>query len=192
MLALIKAREVSLAERIASIHELDEKLSQWWRNLRPDFKLTSSTITAMPPKSLPRIMLINIVYHQALCALHASIVPLFCWAPGNDSWSSARQLSAQVAFEHAGAASTLMDVVLSSFSKLSAMPGFVAYAAYCGCAIQIPFMWCIDPAVKERAKANVRANVKMIHTMANYWKFSALLVNNLLTLKIILANRYAF
>ncbi|OBT75851.1 hypothetical protein VF21_04434 [Pseudogymnoascus sp. 05NY08] len=56
-----------------------------------------------------------------------------------------------------------------------AIPSFIAYAAYCGCAIQIPFLWCSEPSVREKAHANVRTNIRMIHLSAKYWKFSALL-----------------
>ncbi|KAK5283854.1 hypothetical protein LTR07_008212 [Exophiala xenobiotica] len=55
------------------------------------------------------------------------------------------------------------------------MPSFIAYGAYCGCAIQIPFMWSSSRSVRERANANVKANMKMINMMARYWKFAALL-----------------
>lgn len=178
MVSLIKTSESSLSGRITGIHALDEKLSDWWRKLRPDFKLTSSNVAAVPLDALPKILLINIVYHQSLCALHASIVPLFSWGAGDASWSSARQMSAQVAYEHACAASELIKAVLSIFARLSAIPSFVAYAAYCGCAIQIPFMWCTNQMVKERAHANVRANVRVILTVATYWRFAALLVSN--------------
>lgn len=176
VVCLIKSPESNFSERITGLHVIDENLSNWWNELRPNFKLTPSNIKAVPEDELPLLLLINIVYNQALCALHASIVPLFCWSAGNGNWSSARQLSAQTAFEHASTASALIQAVHSNFSRLSAIPGFVAYAAYCGCAIQIPFMWCLNPIVKERARANVRANIKMIHTMAIYWKVSALLV----------------
>lgn len=156
---------------------IDEKLSTWWRELPPDFRLTPSKIATLPPDVLPRILLMNIVYHQSLCALHASIVPLFSWAAG-DGWLSARQLSAQVAFEHACAASELIRAVLSTFDRLTAMPSFIAYAAYSGCAIQVPFMWSSNPAVRERAHANVLVNVKMLHTLRAYWRFAALLVSD--------------
>lgn len=178
VVCLIKSPESSLRGKITGIHALDEEVSNWWHELRPDFKLTPSNIGAVPEDALPKLLLLNIVYHQSLCALHASIVPLFCWSAEGGSWSPARQLSAQTAFEHACAASALIDAVLSTYVKLSAMPGFVAYAAYCGCAIQIPFMWCLNASVKERARANVRANVRMIHIMAGYWKVAALLVSN--------------
>lgn len=131
-----------------------------------------------PHDEIPRVMLINMVYHQALCALHASIVPLFCWGEGDETWLSARLLSAQVAYEHAGAASQLLGAVLSNYDRVRAMPSFVAYAAYCGCAIQIPFMWSPNPAVKEKAHTNVKTNMEMIRIAAEDWKFSALLVSS--------------
>ncbi|KAK4498842.1 hypothetical protein PRZ48_009352 [Zasmidium cellare] len=55
------------------------------------------------------------------------------------------------------------------------MPTFVAYAAYGGCAILIPFMWCSNPMVRRRAQAYVQANMRMINAMAEYFKFAALL-----------------
>lgn len=174
--SLIKSPELSISERLTGIHRLDEEILRWWRQLPPGFKLTSSKIAAVPSNALPNILLLNVLYHQSLCALHASIVPLFCWGSGDDSWCSGRHYSAQVAFEQACAVSTLIDAVLSTYTRLSAMHTFVAYAAYSGCAIQIPFMWCSNSAVKDRANANVKANVKMIQTMAPYWKFAALLV----------------
>ncbi|KAH7011168.1 hypothetical protein EDB80DRAFT_711345 [Ilyonectria destructans] len=167
--------ESSFNVKLTDIHALDERISDWWRNVRPALKLNPSNIAAVPHDALPKILLANLVYHQSLCALHASIVPLFCWGPGDDSWATARQLSAQLAFDHACRVSELIAGVFSTYPRLSAMPNFVAYAAYCGCAIQIPFMWCLNLKIRERAHANVKANVRMIHTMAHYWKFAALL-----------------
>jgi hypothetical protein len=139
--------------------------------------LAPLNVAEVPQDHLPKVLLINVVYHQSLCALHASIVPLFCWSPGDETWASARQLSAQIAFEHALAASELIEAVITTYPRLGAMPSFVAYAAYSGCAIQMPFLWCSKQAVKDRAQANVRANIQMIHAMASYWKFAALLVD---------------
>jgi hypothetical protein len=132
----------------------------------------------MDHKSLSKVFLINLVYHQSLCALHSSIVPLFCWSKGDTSQSSARQLSAQIAFEHAGAISTLITAMLSSSCSPSGLPIFVAYAAYSSCAIQIPFFWCSEPTVKSQAKANVERNMKMIQEMSSYWKLASLLVRS--------------
>ncbi|KAJ3547467.1 hypothetical protein NM208_g1502 [Fusarium decemcellulare] len=58
------------------------------------------------------------------------------------------------------------------------MPSFVAYAAYCGIAIQIPFLWCSDSTVRDRAQAHIGANVKMIQMMSSYWKLASLLIKN--------------
>lgn len=166
-----------MSTKVPAIHALDEQLSEWWRKLPPALRLTSSNMVNTPNDLLPKILLLNVVYHQSRCALHASIVPLFCWGQGDETWSTARQTWAQVAYDHACAISELLDAVLLTFNRLSAMPSFIAYAAYCGCAIQIPFMWSSNQTVRERTTANVRTNVQMISTIAAYWKFAALLVN---------------
>lgn len=177
MNALIKTTE-SNNIRVAAIHALDDQISAWWTSLPSCFHLTPSNMTEIPQHILPNLLHLYIIYHQCLCALHSSIVPLFCWSIGDDSRCSARQLSAQIAFENACTASALLDSFLSTFPKPVALPSFAAYAAYCGCAIQIPFMWCSNLIVRERTRANVRANIRMIHTLAPYWKFCSLLVGN--------------
>lgn len=177
---LIQSPQTSLtSERVAEIHALDEKVSLWWRNLSSNFKLTPDYLKTLPVNDLPRVLLTNLVYHQTLCVLHASIVPLFCWSPGDEGWSSARLFSAQVAYEHACSVSALIDATISSYPRLSAMPTFVAYAAYGGCAILIPFMWCSNPLVRRQAQKDVETNIRMIHLMAEYWKFASLLVKHL-------------
>ena len=176
VVSLIKTSDVVFSERVSAIQTLDEKLSRWWRQVPPIFELTTSSVETISHDLLPKILLLNVVYHQSLCALHASIVPAFCWSPSDESWLLARQLAANVAYHHAREVSALIKAVLSEYPRLSAMPSFVAYAAYCGCAIQIPFIWCSNPIVRGRAQANVRSNITMIHTMAEYWKFSAILV----------------
>ncbi|KIW92643.1 uncharacterized protein Z519_06490 [Cladophialophora bantiana CBS 173.52] len=173
--ALVKSPESSISERLHAIYALDDRISNWWTKLPSSLQLTVDIVPEVPDEALPNLLLLHVVHHQCLCALHASVVPLFCWSAADETWSAARQMSAQVAYDHACAASALVDAVLSNFARLSAIPSFVAYAAYCGAAIQIPFMWSTEPAVKQRAYENVRANVKMIYTLAKYWKFAALL-----------------
>lgn len=159
------------------IYALDEQLSNWWQQLRPDFKLTPANLPAVSHKLLPKLLLMNITYHQSFCALHSSIVPLFCGLPGDHSWSSARQSSAQVAFDHACDVSALIQSALVSHPKrISALSLFLAYSAYCGCAIQIPFMWCLNETIKDRVHANVKANIRVIHILAPQWKFAEILV----------------
>jgi hypothetical protein len=171
--ALIKSPESNISERVTGILALDDDLSAWWQSLRPDFKLNSVNIALLPVDQVSNVLLINLFYHQSLCALHASIIPLFSWSKGDETWTSARKLSAQVAFEHGCEISALNALALAS--GITARHTFVAYAAYSGCAIQIPFMWCSNVEVKARADANVRTNIQMIRTMAPYWKFAALL-----------------
>ncbi|KAI1259592.1 hypothetical protein F5Y18DRAFT_408672 [Xylariaceae sp. FL1019] len=163
--------------RISAIMALDERVSKWWRALPATLKLTPSTIHIMPREIIPRILHINMLYHQSICALHASLVPLFCGSQGEEGWHTTRQLSAQVAFEHACEVSALVIATLEVFPRTSALPMFMGYAAYCGCAIQVPFLSCTKPAIKERVVRNVRANSKLLQLMAEDWKFASLLLS---------------
>lgn len=132
----------------------------------------------MPRDLLPKVLMMHVVYHHCFCAMHASIVPLFCWNKGEDDWLSARQQSAQVSYEHACAVSDLLRATLDTYNQLSAMPSFIAYAAYCGCAIQMPYLWSSDLDIRNKARSNVKTNVEMIHAVSNHWKMAALLVSS--------------
>ncbi|CZR39140.1 uncharacterized protein FPRO_05668 [Fusarium proliferatum ET1] len=167
--------EGDLNSRLREIFRVENNISSWWDNVPVAFKLDASTVSSIPRNILPKIILTNLAYHQSLCALHSSIVPLFCWSKGDKTYSSARQLSAQVAFDHAIAISSLISAILTTGYPLSSMPIFVAYAAYSSCAIQIPFLWCTEPSVKERAQSNIDANIKMTQGMSSYWKLASLL-----------------
>lgn len=161
-----------------AIHSLDARITEWWANVPDHLKLSPDVIATKDKEAIPRLLLMQVAYHQSLCALHASIVPLFSWSSnhGDEYGGLARQLSAQVAFEHACAASTLFELILDT-QDASTAPSFVAYAAYCSCAIQIPFLWSSNLQLQERVRSNIRANVRMIRTLGNYWRFSALLVS---------------
>ncbi|KAI1016866.1 hypothetical protein LB504_007077 [Fusarium proliferatum] len=161
--------------RLQEIFRVENNISSLWNNVPVAFKLDASTVSSILRNSLPKIMLTNLAYHQSLCALHSSIVPLFCWSRGDKTYSSARQLSAQVAFDHAVAISSLISTILSTGYPLSSMPIFVAYSAYSSCAIQIPFLWCSKPSVRERAQFNIDANLKMMQGMSSYWKLASIL-----------------
>ena len=174
----IHKQSSDFSAKITDIHLLDEQISNWWKMVPQEYKLTTSNVEIIPLESLPPILLTNLVYHQCLCALHSSIVPLFGWGQGDNDFPLARQMSAQIAFDHACEVSVLIDSLLSSYPRLSALPSFLAYTAYSGCAIQIPFMWSSNLTIKQRAYSNVRANTKMINTLACYWRFAALLVSS--------------
>lgn len=166
--------------RITSIHSLDAHIKRWWSKVPDHMKLSTEVADTAEIQIFPKLVLINAVYHQSLCALHASIVPLFSWSSdgGDEDCGVATQISAQIAFEHACAASTMFELILNS-SDASTTPSFVAYAAYCSCAIQIPFLWSSDQAIQELVRANIKVNVQMIHTVGNHWKFAAMLVSDI-------------
>lgn len=178
ILSRLRATESTLSSRITEIYKLDDELSNWSRKLPSVLRLTPESIALMPQDWLPKILLMNIIYHQCFCVLHASIIPLFCWDHGGDDWLSARQHSAQVAYEHADTVSDLLRATISTYNRLSAMPSFIAYAAYCGCAIQLPFLWSSNRDIKEKAKANVKTNIEMMHIVGFHWKMAALLVSD--------------
>lgn len=176
MNTLLKSAESDIAVKIAAIYALDTRISKWRSGLPITLELTPSAVPNIAFNRLPRLLLIHAVYHQCLCALHSSIVPLFSWTAGDNSWVSARQVSAQIAFEHASQASALFEAVLKHYPMLNTIPSFVGYAAYCACAIHIPFLWCAKSAVRKMALSNVRTNIRMINMLSRYWKFTSLLV----------------
>ncbi|KIN06860.1 hypothetical protein OIDMADRAFT_109269, partial [Oidiodendron maius Zn] len=160
---------------MAELQALDARIYKWRTNIPRSLELTPATIPTTSMSILPRLLLIHIVYHQCLCALHSSIVPLFTSSETDDSWGYAIQLSAQTAYDHSNIACALFEASLSHLGGSGTFASFIAYAAYCACAIQIPFLWCQQLNVKERAQVNVRSALKLINSMAKFWKFSALL-----------------
>lgn len=177
VLSLVKLTPPSFDERLSAIHSLDDRFHKWWTRLPDILKIDTTSHRAMHQDMLPKTLLLNVLYHQALCALHSSIVPLFSWSNQDSGFSTAIQVSAQIAYDHAIVVSELLNVVLSNYGRLSTIPSFVSYAAYCGTAIQIPFMNSSDPIVRERAQYNVRINVQLIEGMSAYWKIAELLVD---------------
>ncbi|KAK4891549.1 hypothetical protein LTR27_009880 [Elasticomyces elasticus] len=138
--------------------------------------ISPSTLAAnVVASSLPNRLLLHIIYHQCLCALHASVVPLFSGrAASNVEAASmspnARQLSAQKALAHANGISDLLAAApaLSGWRQ-DTMPSFVAYAAYCACAIQSPFLWCVKPTIRHQTVQAVLANLQVIKVIGNHW-----------------------
>ncbi|KAK3647094.1 hypothetical protein LTR56_008262 [Elasticomyces elasticus] len=174
----IKSPNLDFGESVTGIYGLDSDLSKWWSQVQPELKLDPANASGIPKDQLSKVLLLNLIYYQSMCALHASIVPLFSWSVAEGKLlghSAARRSSAQIAYEHACTASDLMDAVLSLLPTLNPAHSFIAYTAYSGCAIQIPFMWCSNLAVRQRATRNVQTNVRVISAMAPCWKFAALL-----------------
>ncbi|CAK7234816.1 hypothetical protein SBRCBS47491_009077 [Sporothrix bragantina] len=80
-----------------------------------------------------------------------------------------RQVSAQLAFEHAQAVSQLVKLSQRRYKiDPDRIPSFVSYAAYSACAVQIPFFWCSNQDVQTRARSNVLMNLRGINSWTLY------------------------
>lgn len=176
--SLLKTPGSNHQERIATIHQLDAKVREWWAQVPSNLHLTPTNIITFHRLDLTKILLINTAFHQSLCALHASIVPLFTWGPHPPTLALSHQLSAQVAYENACAISQLFRMVLDYNADTSDFSSFLGYSAYCSFAVQVPFKWCLDSTVKESATINTEINLRIIQGLSRYWKFVSLLASS--------------
>ncbi|KAF2163128.1 hypothetical protein M409DRAFT_57795 [Zasmidium cellare ATCC 36951] len=156
----------------ATLYEIDGQLSRWW-TVNP-YNLTRNSIAAWPDHELSKVLMINFVYHQSFVAIHATRVPLFCGIRlGSDdvTSSSARLVSAQVALNHATSICDLAWLIMSSKKKMiRSLPNMVAYALYCGCIIQLPFLHCTDAGVQADAHARVEATLGLLEELGAFWR----------------------
>lgn len=176
VVVLVKQTGLSLASRLVEIQTLDGRIHEAWSNLDPCFHLDCAGMTAVSSDDLPTLLLLHVVYHQCLCSLHSSIVPLFSWSACEGVFSYAQQLSAQTAFDHANSVSALLHAAENLDWDCRRMPSFIGYAAYSSCAIQTPFLWCSQPEVKQRAVCNILANLKTLQILGRHWAFLGVLV----------------
>ena len=177
--SLLKSSGSNHQSRISTIHQLDAEIRAWWSRVPPGLHLTPSSIATFHRRDLTRLLLVQVAYHQCLCALHASIVPLFTWGSHPPTLSSSQQLSAQLAYENACATSRLFKMILDHRPDTSDFSSFLGYAAYCSFAVQVPFKWCLDPPVRESAATNTAVNIRVIQGVGRYWRFVSLLVSHL-------------
>lgn len=177
--SLLKSPGSTHQSRISTIHGLDAEIRAWWSQVPPTLHLTPTNIATFHRDDLTTLLLVQVVYHQCLCALHASIVPLFTWGCHPATISSSQQLSAQLAYENAYATSRLLKMVLDHSPDTSDFSSFLGYAAYCSFAVQVPFKWCLDTSVRESAETNTTINLRVIQRLSRYWRFVSLLVSHL-------------
>lgn len=168
---------MSSETRQTTIYELDATVKRWWAGLPENFRLTPASFSLFDRSNLTKVFFINTIYYQCLCALHASIVPLFSWGPPNLTTELAQQFSAQIAYSNACILSEILEMFLNSSNEMADWPSYLGFAAYSSFAIQIPFIGCLNPAVRERAKRNTAINLRVIRGMGQYWKFINLLVS---------------
>jgi hypothetical protein len=167
-------------ERINRMHQLDAKVRDWWARVPPSLCLDADTLACTQSALIPKLLLINAAYHQCLCALHSSVVPLFSWGPSTSAPAFTRQISAQIAYDSSCAITQLLDLASVRGEDVSDYPSFIGFAAYCSFAVQAPFKWCLDPTVRERAERMGTANMNVVSKMARYWRSIALLVSQVL------------
>ncbi|KAH8703400.1 hypothetical protein BGW36DRAFT_354822 [Talaromyces proteolyticus] len=178
---LVRDTGLSADEKTVNIQNLDMELHQWRQHLPNRFVLTPTSVETSSPAVLSHLLLLNIVFHQCLCVLHSSIVPLFTFGPGGETLPHVQSSSAQTCFDHANQMTTIFEIALPWCT--SHAPGFVGYAAYCASAIQLPFLWCNNPEVSMRAFANIRVNAKVLNGIGKRWKFVAGLEKHAQTLR---------
>jgi hypothetical protein len=148
IVSLVRSRPSNSAERVSAIYALDEELRRWWSRLPSGLKIDTSGPLAVVQELVPNVLLLDVFFHQSLCVLHSSLVPIFCWSKGEEASPTALQVSAQVAYDHACEVSNLIESVLNGYERLSAIPSFVTYAAYCGCK-SLTYNWpsCLNVEV---------------------------------------------
>ncbi|KEF58410.1 uncharacterized protein A1O9_06336 [Exophiala aquamarina CBS 119918] len=174
---LIKSSTLSQENRQAAIYEHDTAVKKWWRGVPDSFRLTPTAPTNLATfdrVDLMKIVMINTIYLQSLCALHSSIVPLFSWGPSNLTSEMAQHFSAQVAYHNACLLSELLGMYLEYSTDMAGISSYIGFAAYCSFAIQVPFIKCLNPTVKERAKRNTAINLRVIRGLSEYWRFMTL------------------
>lgn len=181
--SLIRQPESSSSGLIAGIQALDERVQSSLANMPTELQLDASSISSVSMDRLKGKLSVQLMYHQCLCALHSSIVPLFSWSRSDGRYLYARQVSAQTAFEHANTMSSLLAAALSLDLQANRLPSFIGYAAYCACAIQMPFLWCQNPEVKQRTIQNVMTNLRTIHAIGEHWQNILILVRLLQSIK---------
>jgi hypothetical protein len=165
---------------LSSIQVLDSELRKWYSELPSVFKLMSDGTSTCNADIRPHVLLLHVTYHQCLCALHCSIVPLFSLSKATDGghYIHSQRLSAQIAFENADAISRIIKANLTQIpSDAYRWPGFVGFALYCSCAIQLPYLWCSDAELSHTIRGNIRDNLSAMAVIGQNWKYVAGLVS---------------
>lgn len=163
--------------KLLSIQKLDRKLRSWKVDLPDAFEIGG----AHPFSSIHSecVLSLHIIYHQAMCTLHSSIIPLFSLNPiAADLRGYFQSSSAQTALFHGR---QISDILLKSKlcgpSQVPISVAFIGYAAYCSSAIQLPFLWCLKTCVRKSAQINIKVNLETMRYAGKHWKLVAALVS---------------
>ena len=163
--------------QIDVVQRISCKIEDWWTAVPVSLRTSADLLPSTPQHTLPLILLLRVIYHQSVSVLHSSLVPLFSCRTTKENLKYARQISAQLSYEHASSISMLLKAVLSHSVDTDRLPSFIGYAAYSASAVLIPFFWCLDQHVQDQVRSNVLANLRIIQQMGKQWRFIALLVS---------------
>lgn len=175
--ALVREPDPSWETQLAAIQAMDGRVQDRRSDMHLTLQLQPVNISSSTSQNL---LLIHIMYHVCLCALHSSIVPLFSWSATEGASAYTQQLSAQTALQHANAISTYLESVQSAQYDFSRLHGFIGYAAYCASAVHLPFLWCTMSEVRNKAHANLLTNLAILREVGKYWKYVEALVSILM------------
>ncbi|KAJ3544002.1 hypothetical protein NM208_g3281 [Fusarium decemcellulare] len=163
---------LEIGQKLQAIQKLDTELRVWKQALPKDFEIDPNcTRTSSAAITHSQKALIHIAYHQSASVLHSSIVPLLSLSSAAGEYGYSQAISAQTALSHAREISSFFTQ-LGSWD-LSKAPGFVGYAAYSSCAIQIPFLWCQKASVKQNSMTNIEVNLHVLRAIGKRWKLVA-------------------
>ncbi|PHH87071.1 hypothetical protein CDD83_9345 [Cordyceps sp. RAO-2017] len=171
---LVQDDSQDIGQKILAFHRLDGELRAWKANLHPALDLDHGQMDMDPSDdaaSWLRLTTLHIGFHQAMCVAHSCVVPLFSlasFAPA-ESWGYLQTTSAQIAVSHARQISNIF-IQSSGRPSIPAWGGFIGYAAYCSCAIQLPLLWCRSSSVRASACANIEANLETMRLIGKRWK----------------------
>ncbi|KAJ6155776.1 hypothetical protein N7470_006342 [Penicillium chermesinum] len=155
-----------------SLQKLDAELKEWKEGLPTAFSFTPLTTGSTRPEA--NALQLHLVYNQAMCTLHSSIIPLFSFYPQEKNYGFFKSVSAQTALYHARQISE-MFIQAKMWSRNHAT-GFMGYAAYCSMAVQMPFLWCEKDHIQQNAHSNIIVNLDRMHAIGRHWKLVAILV----------------
>lgn len=164
---------LQIDKRLRSLQTLDTKLRVWLKDLPEVFALSRACIGSW--KETYQISGLHIIYHQLMCALHSSIVPLFSLNPLKGECGFFQTTSAQTAFFHAQQVSSIF-IQTGSLIRCPTV-GFLGYAAYCSSAVQMPFLWCQKSHIRRSVYFNIEANLEVLRAVGKHWKLVQPLVS---------------
>ncbi len=176
--------------RLSTLNLLDAKLRSWRSELPEGFVVLLTTSTRFDSRLRSSLLILHIIYHECICALHASFIPLFSLGPAQPFllYTYSQRLSSQIAFENACEISRLVQEALHAFpDDAFRWSGFVGYALYCSCAVQLPFLWSVSSATAEAARGNIKANLETMAKIGRNWQYVLNLVRLYLSVHFIVA-----